>query len=221
MKIAKTHRIQILGLIVFMVWLSFVSPGWCLERQGMVGVGGTLLAGLATGDFGSLVESGLGPGVNIEYFMNKSLAIGANFGYMLFQSPSVVTGVCTLASCIDSTDFVWPLDQEWSMVSFGAFAKYIFHPEKNFSFYSKGGIMGNNYRIKYDRVYPPVPSDSSNFKDNTIHINVGLGMTFDYKEKVGIFAEFLYNRLLIKNLTVQYIGLNIGATLYFGGRKEK
>jgi len=217
----KVHTIQIQLLIISMVLLSFSSTSWGLERKGMVGFGGTILAGLATGDFGSLVESGLGPGVNIEYFMNKSLAIGANFGYMLFQSPSVVIGVCTLASCIDSTDFAWPVVQEWSMVSFGAFAKYIFNPEKNFSFYSKGGIMGTNYRIKYDRVYPPVPSDSSRVRKNTGQISAGLGITFDYKERVGIFAEFLYNRLLIKNLSVQFFNLNVGATLYFGGRKEK
>jgi len=223
MRNTKVHKIQILVLIIFSGLLTFSSSGWSLERNGMVGFGGTILTGRATGDFGSLVESGLGPGVNIEYFMNKSLALGANFGYLLFQSPSLVTGVCTLQSCNDITDFQWPITQEWRMISFGAFAKYIFNPEKDFSFYGKGGVMGNNYRIKYERISPPVPSDSSKFKDNTAQISAGLGITFDYKERLGLFAEFLYNRLLIKQkgVSVQFFGLNIGATLYFGARKGK
>lgn len=207
MKIAKAHRYPMLWVIVFIAWQSFTSPSWCLDRQGMVGFSGTILTGLATGDFGSLVESGLGPGLNIEYFMNKSLAVGANFGYLLFQSPAVVQ---------DST-----LTQEWRMLSYGLFGKYIFNPDKEFSFYGKGGAMLNSYQIRYERVAPPVPSDSSKIKDNTAHINAGVGITFDYKEKLGIFGEFLYNRLLIKNLSVQFFNLNIGATLYFGGRKQK
>jgi len=200
-----------------MALLGFSSPSWGLERKGMVGFGGTILTGLATGDFGALVESGLGPGVNIEYFMTKSLAVGANFGYLLFQSPSKVSQIYN-----DTTSQLeWPITQEWRMISYGVFAKYVFNPEKVFSFYGKGGFMGNNYKIKKERISPPLPSDSSEVKDNTTQISAGLGMTFDYKEKVGIFAEFLYNRLLIKNLSVQFFGLNIGATLYFGGRKGK
>lgn len=173
----------------------------------MLGFGGTILTGLATGDFGSLVESGLGPGFNIEYFMNKSLALGANFGYLLFQSPAVIQ---------DST-----LTQEWRLLSYGVFGKYIFNPDKEFSFYGKGGAMLNSYQIKYERVSPPLPPDSFKIKDNTTQICAGLGITFDYKDRLGFFAEFLYNRLLIKNISVQFFGLNIGATLYFGGRKGK
>ncbi len=207
MKKTMTGRIQISLLIISMALVSFSSPSWGLERKGMVGFGGTILTGLATGDFGSLVESGLGPGVNIEYFMTKSVAVGANFGYLLFQSPAVVQ---------DST-----LTQEWRMLSYGLFGKYIFNPEKEFSFYGKGGAMLNSYQIRYERVSPPVPSDSSKIKDNTAQISAGLGITFDYKERLGLFAEFLYNRLLIKNISVQFFNLNIGATFYFGGKKKK
>jgi len=173
----------------------------------MIGVSGSILTGLATGDFGSLVESGLGAGVNLEYFMNKNLVLGASFGYLLFQSPAVVD---------EST-----LAQEWRMLSYGVFGKYVFNPNKEFSFYGKGGAVLNSYQIKYERFTPPVPSDSSKLKDNTTQLNAGLGISFDYKERVGIFAEFLYNRLLIKDLSVQFFGLNIGATLYWGGRKQK
>lgn len=200
----KAYTIQILVLIIL---LSSSPLSWGLDRKGMVGFGGTILTGLATGDFGSLVESGLGPGVNIEYFMTKSVAVGANFGYLLFQSPAVVQ---------DSS-----LTQEWRMLSYGLFGKYIFNPDKEFSFYGKGGAMLNSYQIKYERVSPSVPPDSSKIKDNTIQISAGLGMTFDYKERLGLFAEFLYNRLLIKDISVQFFGLNIGGTLYFGGRKQK
>lgn len=201
------RKIQGMVLIIFLLLLSLNSSSWSLDRDGMVGFGGTILTGLATGDFGALVESGLGPGVNIEYFMNKSVAVGANFGYLLFQSPAVVQ---------DST-----LTQEWRILSYGLFGKYIFNPDKEFSFYGKGGAMLNSYQIRYERIAPPVPSDSSKIKDNTIQISAGLGMTFDYKERLGLFAEFLYNRLLIKDISVQFFGLNIGATLYFGGRKQK
>lgn len=187
----------------------------------MIGVGGAVLTGLPTGDFGALVESGLGPGLNIEYFANKSLVLGATFGYLLFQSPSRVTGVCTLQFCNDSTDLSWPVVQEWRMISVGAFANYIFNPERDFSFYGKGGILANNYRIKKERVYPELPSDSSRFQENTGQVSAGLGVNFDYKQRIGIFAEFLYNRLLIKGLRVQFFSLNLGATVYFGGRKSK
>ncbi|EQB63252.1 MAG: hypothetical protein RBG1_1C00001G0831 [candidate division Zixibacteria bacterium RBG-1] len=207
MRNSNLRKIQGMVLIIFLLLLSLNSSSWSLDRDGMVGFGGTILTGLATGDFGSLVESGLGPGVNIEYFMNKSVAVGANFGYLLFQSPAVIQ---------DST-----LTQEWRMLSYGVFGKYIFNPDKEFSFYGKGGAMLNSYQIKYERVSQPVASDSSKIKDNTAQISAGLGITFDYKERLGLFAEFLYNRLLIKNLSVQFFGLNIGATLYFGGRKGK
>ena len=207
MRNSNLRKIQGMVLIIFLLLLSLDSSSWGLDRDGMVGFGGTILAGLATGDFGALVESGLGPGVNIEYFMNKSVAVGANFGYLLFQSPAVIQ---------DST-----LTQEWRMLSYGVFGKYIFNPDKEFSFYGKGGAMLNSYQIKYERVSQPVASDSSKIKDNTAQISAGLGITFDYKERLGLFAEFLYNRLLIKNLSVQFFGLNIGATLYFGGRKGK
>ena len=207
MRNSNLRKIQGMVLIIFLLLLSLNSSSWSLDRDGMVGFGGAILTGLATGDFGSLVESGLGPGVNIEYFMNKSVAVGANFGYLLFQSPAVIQ---------DST-----LTQEWRMLSYGVFGKYIFNPDKEFSFYGKGGAMLNSYQIKYERVSQPVASDSSKIKDNTAQISAGLGITFDYKERLGLFAEFLYNRLLIKNLSVQFFGLNIGATLYFGGRKGK
>lgn len=184
----------------------------------MVGLGGTVLTGLPTGDFGALVESGLGPGVSLEYFVNKSAALGVNFGYLIFQSPGNVSQVLN-----DSGKLVWPITQEWRMISYGIFGKYVFNPEKEFSFCGKGGFMGNSYRIKYERISPPVPSDSSKFDDNTAQITAGLGINFDYKQSLGLFADFLYNRLLIrgKGISVQFFSLNIGATVYFGGRKPK
>ncbi len=204
------------SLMAMALFFTITSSGWGLERTHMIGMGGTILTGLPTGDFGSLVESGLGPGVNVEYFVNKSTALGINFGYLIFQSPGNVSQV------LDSSGkLVWPVTQEWKMVSYGVFGKYVFNPEKEFSFCGKVGFMGNSYRINYERIDPPVPSDSSKFEDNTAQITAGLGVNFDYKERLGLFADFLYSRLLIKGVSVQFFSLNLGATVYFGGSKSK
>lgn len=207
MRNTKAHKIQILVLVIISVWLSFSSPSWGLERKGMVGFGGTILTGLPTGDFGSLVEAGLGPGLNAEYFFTKSIAFGATFGYLLFQSPAVIEAGA--------------LSQEWKMLSYGVFGKYIYNPEKEFTFYGKGGFMSNTYKIKYERVSSTFSTDSSTVWKTTGQISVGLGLNFDYKERVALFADFLYNRLFIKDVSVQFFNLNIGATLYFGGKKKK
>ncbi len=195
------------------------SESWSLERQGMVGFTATLLSGLPSGDFGVLVEQGIGPGVNVEYFINNYISVGGNFGYLLFQSPSFVSQVFN-----DITDSLeWPITQEWKTMSYGVFGKLIFTPEKEFSFYGKGNLLRNSYKIKYERREPVLSPDSSSEKNSTTQISAGIGVTFDYKRRLGMFAEFLYNQFLekVKGLRVQFFSFNIGVTFYWGGKKTQ
>ena len=195
------------------------SDSWALERQGMVGFSATLLSGLPSGDFGVLVEQGIGPGVNVEYFINNYISVGGNFGYLLFQSPSLVSPVYDTST----KAFDWPITQEWKTISYGVFGKLIFTPEKEFSFYGKGNLMKNSYKIKYERRQPLLPSDSTTTKNTATQISAGLGVTFDYKKRLGMFAEFLYSGFLekVKGLKVQFFSFNIGVTFYFGGKKTQ
>ena len=227
--------VRVWGLIVVLGLTILSSESSALLRKGQLGFTGSIVSGFPSSNFADLTNTGLGVGIELEYFMSNSLSGGLIFNYLPFQGPDLIA---------ETT-----LSEEWAVITYGLMAKYHFDPEKEIVPYFKLGGLVTNYSADVSRLYED-PADSFDAPIDTtlegfgkLTVTGGVGIRWDINSWVGISGELLFTKfydvvheihqfkqgqqgqkievVTRRKVDAQYFNFNLNATFFIGGKKEQ
>lgn len=205
-------------LATIVVLLSF-SRGFGLERKGQLGVTGLILSGFPSGNFAHLTNTGLGLGLELEYFVSNHIALGMLVNYLPFQGSEVLT--------------FYTLSEEWTTLSYGLFGKYNFSPHKEIVPYLKAGALITSYKTNIQRLanLDSTGEIDTSFSDRgKITLMGGVGMHWDASQRFGFSGELLFTRFfdvvhdlrgIRRDVGAQYVSFNLSATFFLGKKPEQ
>jgi len=212
-------RSKQLLLLTFFFSLLSATESQALHRKGQLGFTASILSGFPSGNFSKLTNTGLGVGVELEYYLSQSFALGFLFNYLPFQGPDIVDSIT--------------LSEEWTITSYGFLGKYQFSPEKEVVPYLKVGGLVSFYEVNITRQVSP-PIDTSFSEQAKLTAMGGVGMRWDIENWVGVSGELLFTKIfeVVHDLTsypggnrvevdAQFVSFNLNATIFLGGSKEK
>jgi len=207
------------AFLVFILIYSF-SDGLAMSRKGQIGITGSILSGFPSGEFADLTNTGLGVGLELEYAAWPQISLGILVNYLPFQGA-------------DQESFL-VLSEDWATLSYGAFGKYCFNPEKELVPYFKIGALVTSYDTDVFRPESPASDtdqtlDTSFSGSGKLTATGGVGIRWDISERVGLAGELLFTRFfdvvhdvrgIRREVNTQYVSFNLSAALYLGKRKE-
>jgi len=213
----SSRLVKVCTLAAFFCLTLLASQSSALLRKGQLGTTASIVSGFPSGNFSDLTNTGLGVGIELEYYISQSVAVGFLFNYLPFQGPDIID---TLT-----------LSEEWTVTSYGVFGKIQASPEKEVVPYVKVGGLVSFYEVDITRQRSPT-IDTSFSEQAKLTAMGGVGMRWDIEHWVGVSGELLFTKIfdVIQDLQnyggrrfkvdAQYVSFNLNATIFFGGAKK-
>ncbi len=224
----STTKKLLVALLLFTYIL--VSDSHALFRKGQLGLTGSVVSGFPSGKFSDLTNTGLGVGLESEYYVTQNLALGFLFNYLPFQGPDIIQATT--------------LSEEWYTLNYGLTAKWQFDPAKELVPYFKLAASATNFKADVSRQYEDPADTTDSPIDTTLNgygrltLSGGVGLRWDIEPWFGLSGELLFTQffgvvheirqiqfgeLVVtrRDIDPQYVSFNLNATFFFGSSKKK
>lgn len=227
------------------VLISF-STGSAVELKGKFALSGLGNLGLPIGDFADedkgSAKTGLGFGVNLEYFASHHFALGGSFAYPTFgtKTEDLEETIRYLLYLEYGEWFKVDADLKQKILGFGIYGKYLFSPYSQTRPYLKFGLGFGKYSFSGDVNVDGANVDVTGSVDSKLFINLGSGIQYHMSENAALVLEATYTHVFTDeaegelelqaglyettediemDFNAQYFGIYAGLSFFFGGKK--